>query len=96
MPRAIAEAVCEEASVWLRRPLPRRWVRELIAHANAVHASNVRFRRKMFSPGDAGRDWLWMFMRHWLAALIRRRDEVLFARLPGSYCVGADLPEVAL
>jgi len=28
-PRAVAEAVWEEAGVWLEQPLPRRWLREL-------------------------------------------------------------------
>jgi hypothetical protein len=31
VPRAIMEAVCEEAGVWLGQPLPRRWIRELTA-----------------------------------------------------------------
>jgi hypothetical protein len=41
-PRAIAEAVWEEASLWLRQPLPRRWLRELITEANTVYAHNAR------------------------------------------------------
>jgi hypothetical protein len=40
-PRAVAEGVCEEASVWLNEPLPRRWLHELIAEANTVHAHNA-------------------------------------------------------
>ena len=47
LPRAVMEAVCEEAGVWLGQPLPRRWIRELTARANAVYARNPRFRRKV-------------------------------------------------
>jgi len=93
VPRAIAEGVCEEASVWLRRPLPAQWVRDLAVRANTVYTHNARFRRKVRAGGNAGRDYLWMFMRHWLAAIVLRHDRSLFARLPDSYGVGAALPQ---
>jgi hypothetical protein len=89
VPRAVAEGVCEEVSVWLQQPLPRRWVRELVAHANTVYAHDARFRRKLSGKGDSGRDWLWTFMRHWLAALLKQRRPTQFQQLPASYCRGA-------
>ena len=92
VPRAIAEAVCEEAGAWLQQPLPRRWVRELIAHANTVYDHDARFRRKVSAKGDAGRDWLWMFMRHWFGALLKNRRPQLFDRLPASFSIGCGLP----
>src|SRR5213593_869980 len=85
VPRAVAEGVCEEASVWLDQPLPRRWVRELTAYANTVYAHNARFRRKVRAPGNSGRDYLWVFARHWLCALLAERRPHLHARLPASY-----------
>jgi hypothetical protein len=91
-PRAVAEAVWEEASIWLEQPLPRRWLRELIAEANTIYAHNPRFRRKLRSNGSTGRDWLWVFTRHWLAALIHERRPHLHARLPVSYNTGHPLP----
>lgn len=91
-PRAVAEAVLEEASVWLGEPLPRRWVRELTARASTVYAHNERFRRKLRGGRNSGRDWLWVFTRHWLAALIRERREHLHRRLPASYNSGDALP----
>jgi hypothetical protein len=91
-PRAVAEAVWEEASVWLEQPLPRRWLRELIAEANTVYAHNPRFRRKLRANGNSGRDWLWAFTRHWLAALIHERRPQLHRRLPNSYNTGDPLP----
>ncbi|MBI4662937.1 MAG: hypothetical protein HY735_29360 [Verrucomicrobia bacterium] len=92
VPRAVAEAVWDEASVWLGEPLPRRWRRELIEQANTVYASNARFRRTLRRNGDAGRDWLWAFMRHWLSALIRRHRPQVHPLLPQAYNLGHPLP----
>jgi len=92
VPRAIMEAVCEEAGVWLGQPLPRRWIRELTARANAVYARNPRFRRKVRASGDSGRDYLWAFTRHWLAGLLWERRPQSHTRLPNSYSVGHPLP----
>jgi hypothetical protein len=92
VPRAVAEAVWEEAGVWLDEPLPRRWIRELAAHAETVYAHNERFRRKLRANGNTGRNWLWIFTRHWLAALIRERRPHLHSCLPKSYNTGHPLP----
>lgn len=91
IPQAVAESVCEEAQVWLRHPLPRRWVRELVAHANTVYSHNARFRQKIRAKGNTGRDWLWTFMRHWLAAILQQRRPQLFARLPAEFSSGHPL-----
>lgn len=93
IPRAAAEGVCAEAQVWLRQALPRRWVRELVAHANTVYAHNARFRRKISGKGNAAREWMWTYMRHWLAAIMRQRKPQLFARLPAELCIGRELPD---
>lgn len=92
-PRAVAEAVWEEAGLWLDQPLPQRWLRELIAEANTLYANNARFRQQLRAPGDSGRDLLWFLSRHWLAAMIRKRRPRLYARLPSSYSFGQPLPE---
>lgn len=92
VPRAVVEAVLEEASVWLERPLPRRWIRELMAYANTVYTCNARFRRNVRAGNNAGRDYLWTFVRHWLTALMWERRPRLHARLPDSYSIGHLLP----
>jgi len=92
LPRAVMEAVCEEAGVWLGQPLPRRWIRELTARANAVYARNPRFRRKVRARGDSGRDYRWAFTRHWLAGLMSERRPQLHTRLPNFYSVAHPLP----
>ena len=92
VPRAVAEQVCEGASLWLGEPFPREWVAELAERANVVYQHNARFRRLLCKPGDAGNDWLAAFMRHWLCGLLASRRPDLRQRLPASYAVGQDLP----
>lgn len=92
LPHFIARCVHEDAGAWLDQPLPRRWIRELTARANTVYARNERFRRKIRAGGNRGRDYLWVFMRHWLAGLLWERRPHLYARLPASYGNGDDLP----
>ena len=89
----VAQSVCEEVAVWLGSPLPARWVPELTAHARTIYAHNERFRRRIRGAGNCGRDHLWMFMRHWLAALLKDRRPHFYARLPVAYRTGGDLPD---
>ena len=93
VPAAVARAVWQEASVWLGEPLPREWIRRLAFRADVIYFHNPRFRRKIRGQGNTGRDWLWMFARHWLAAMIRKHDYDLYTRLPASYSIGCDLPD---
>ena len=93
VPRAVASGVWEEAGTWLGEELPRAWLTRLTERAEAVYASNERVRRRLRGPGNGGRDWLWAFTRHWLAALIWKRRRALYIRLPASYSVGQSLPQ---
>jgi hypothetical protein len=92
VPRAIMEAVCEEAGQWLGHPLPRRWIRELTCRANTIYANNPRFRRKIHARDEQGRDYLWSFARHWLAGLILKQRPHDYTRLPASFSIGQPLP----
>ena len=92
VPQAEATAGWEEASVRLGEDLPRAWLIRLTERAEAVYASNPRVRRRLRGPGNGGRDWLWTFTRHWLAALIWKQRPALHSRLPASYSVGYGLP----
>ena len=92
IPRGVAERVCEEACLWLGEPFPRAWVAELAERASVVYQHNAGFRRLLRRRGNAGRDWLWAFMRHWLCALLASRRPDLYRRLPAPYAVGRDLP----
>jgi hypothetical protein len=93
VPRAVAMSVWTEAGAWLDEELPRQWVNRLAARANAIYARNPRFRETLQRSGTAGRDRLWAFTRHWLAAQIKKHRPELHARLPASYNVGGELPE---
>lgn len=95
VPRAVAVSVWAEACEWLDKELPRSWIAELTERANVIYARNSRFRRTIRRPGNAGRDWLWVFTRHWLSAMLREHDGHLYARLPASYSAGRDLPNHA-
>jgi hypothetical protein len=93
VPRAVAVSVWAEACAWLDEELPREWICRLAVRADVIYFHNPRFRRKIRGQGNTGRDWLWMFTRHWLAAMIRKRSPQLYARLPASYSTGCDLPD---
>jgi hypothetical protein len=92
IPGIVAWCVWDDARVWLGEPLPRRWVRELVAEANTVYAHCKQFRQAIRRTGNRGRDYLWMFMRHWLAAKLYEYRPHLHARMPRSYNIGEPLP----
>jgi hypothetical protein len=92
VPRAVAELVCEETSLWLREPFPRGWTAELAEWSDVIYQHNARFRQRLRRPGDAGRECLISYMRHWLVGLLASRRPDLRERLPDSYAVGRDLP----
>jgi hypothetical protein len=91
VPSAIAIALWEEASQWLGEPLPRSWMFVLIRRAEAIYDHNPAFRARIHRHGNSGRDYLWTFMRHWLAGLIIKHRPDLAAKLPASYKVGQSL-----
>ncbi len=93
VPGAVARAVWQEASAWLNVELPREWIRRLAVRAEVIYFHNPRFRRKIRGQGNTGRDWLWMFARHWLAVMIQKHNLQLHARLPATYSIGCDLPD---
>jgi len=106
VPRAVAEQVCEGASLWLGEPFPREWVGELAERANVVYQHNARFRRLLRKPGDAGNDWLaaWFISRreslakspetqdYWVEPAAPFYEQVMSGRArPRPRCV-ADVP----
>lgn len=88
---AVATAVLEEASTWLNHPLPAEWAAVLTFHAETLCAHNARFRRRLDTNGNLGRDRLWSFMRHWLCAIMARELPDQYRRLPSEYNVGRQL-----
>ena len=87
-----AEGVWNEAVLWLGTPLPRSWISYLADRAETIYAHNPRFRRLLGQKGNAGREWLWSFMRHWMWALIQQHRPEQHRRLPTAYSIGRELP----
>lgn len=81
VPRAIAEALLEQTSAELKTPLPRRWAIDLTRRAQTIYNHNPDFRAAVHRPGNAGRDYLWTFMRHWLSAYLQKYRPDLYCRL---------------
>lgn len=92
VPLAAAREVVDEVAPWLGRPLPAGWARTLAVRAHVAYAQSPSFRRALSRPGDAARDRLYVFLRHWLAARIHAEAPGLSRRLPPDYAAGAEPP----
>jgi len=93
VPHAAAEQIVEEVERITQSQVPdaARLVEHLVQHAEEIAAANESFRRKLH--GKLGREWLYTFMRHWLAAELKRSQPAVFRRLPPRYAMGA--PEIS-
>lgn len=88
LPQVVASAVIAEAAAFSGGELPdaTRLTAYLTNHAAEVTAANTRFRKILKST--QGRDFLYAFMRHWLAAELRRTQPTLYRRLPAPFAMG--------
>lgn len=92
VPIAAARQVIEEVSLWLGTPLHGRYAARLAFQARRIYAHSASFRAKLRRPGGRGRDTLYVFMQHWLAARLHAERPDLYARLPQDFACGASLP----
>ena len=92
MPWVIAGQVCVEVSTFLDVSLPTRYVDWLDAKAERCYANNRHFRKLMRGRGNAPRDRLYAFMRHWLAAFLDLERPDLYQCLPEDFNLGDRLP----
>lgn len=90
-PGAIAESVCHEVSRFLGEPLPDRYVIWLEAKAQRCYAAHRHFHKRLKSRGNLGRDWLYVYMRHWLASLLKLERPDLYYCLPENFGNGRRL-----
>lgn len=91
MPWLIADSILGEAGRWLHTELPPEWADWLDARAERCFARQGQFHRLISARGaggNAGRDNLCKFMRHWLASRLARERPALFRRLPSGYALG--------
>lgn len=92
VPEWIAESVVQEVERYLNAELPLNFAERLAAKAYHLYPRHRNFKKMLNRPGNRGRDSLFMFMRHWTAALLKRDRNPLFKKLPWSYALGRPLP----
>lgn len=92
MPWIIADTVRGEVSCFLGVQIPARYSDWLDAKAERCYARHDHFRKLMRGHGNAPRDWLYTFMRHWLAALLDLERPDLYQCLPEDFNLGHRLP----
>ena len=92
MPWLVADSVCGEVSGFLGVEIPARYSDWLDAKAERCYAGNAHFRKLMRGRGNAPREWLYAFMRHWLAALLDLERPDLYQCLPEDFNLGQRLP----
>ena len=95
MPDAIAESVVQEAERFLQAALPEDFAERLAAKAHYLYPRHRHFRQVLNCRGNLGRDMLYMFMRHWTCAWLKRERPGLFKQLPRDYAQGRPLPVTA-
>jgi hypothetical protein len=89
---AAARQVVEEVSVFLGVSLPAAFAAGLAHRATRAFAHSSSFRKKVARHGDTGRDYLYLFLRHWLAARLHTEHPNLYAQLPRDFAIGVPLP----
>lgn len=92
MPWLIAETVCDQVSQYLDVELPDRYAVWLDAKAERCYSGRRRFYKLMRGRGNAPRDWLYVFMRHWLANMLYLERPDLVRCLPVDFSYGKPLP----
>lgn len=88
LPEVVAQTLLREVAQVTECPVEdqTRLITYLARRAEEVAAANESFCRKL--RGGQGREWLYSFMRHWLAAELARSQPALFRRLPPRYAMG--------
>lgn len=89
LPDVIAENVVNEVSHFTRSELGGDYTNRLVEKAEKIYSKDRQFTRLL--KREAGRDYLYMFMRHWLASWLKREQRALFNKLPESFGMGKKL-----
>ena len=90
-PLIMATLMLDQLKNYFWTELPDDYADEVAQKAEIVFAGNARWRKKF--KGRRGREYLEMFLRHWLAGVLARKNPVLFRQLPESYKIGHPLPQ---
>ncbi len=94
IPEVMARTVKEELSTFLRLETDELQGSEsaLVERAEGCYRLNEHVRRCIRRKGNKGRDYLFAFMRHWLAGWVLDNRPLLFPKIPSEYCNGDNLP----
>ena len=65
--------------------IPAEAIEHLVEYAEATYRASADFRRKIRTPRDRGRDQLYVFMEHWLAAYLKEHAPRVLKKLPRGY-----------
>ena len=99
LPVVVAGAVIHELTLYLHGKGIELKANDNLANkladkAEHCYTKNPAFRRRLQSQanrGQAGRDWLYAFMRHWLSAEFPH-GSLVHRNLPYNFCVGKAAP----
>lgn len=92
MPWLIADSVVAEAGRWLGVDLPEEWSAWLDKRAEGCYKKSAHFHKLLHRRGNGGRDTLYVFMRHWLAAKMMKEAPALARRMPRDFANGIACP----
>lgn len=91
LPYIVAGTVVQEVERYTGEALSNEYVEALVAHAHATYNADASFRRKIRAKGNKGRDTLYAFMRHWLAADLKKKQPDIYEQLPSGFASGEPL-----
>jgi hypothetical protein len=87
-PLWVAETVVQEVERFLKADLPATFAERLAAKAEHIYPRHKHFKKMLNRPGNAGRNNLYMCMRHWTAGCLKREHSALYKKLPWSFGQG--------
>ena len=82
-----------EADAVILEPVQRRMADKLADMAEEIYKHNEQFRKKIRGSGNKGRDYLYAFMRHWLASDLKKQYPAIYRKLPRDFDMGTSLRE---
>lgn len=94
IPQIIADGVMQEAAIATGFEMPASYGEYLCDRAETIYRHNDDFANRVNGKGDTGRDLLYAFMRHWLAAKLKQDQPPLFDRLPPGFANGEEPPDM--
>lgn len=91
MPCVVADSVVEHVEAHFGIALGRSASDRLVEHQAALYTNSATWRKKMRAKGDKGRDTLYAFMLHWLAADIEKTHPQVSRRIGSAAWYGTPL-----